>query len=244
MFSLLKTKGELNSMIQNNYFQKTSEGKFWYRCSPKLLFYFTMMCNPGIEDQLIEKYVQEPQNVLMFIQYNQNMAGFQNLQEAGDKVKRIFHIKHAYSMFNKETTTCNLLSIGDTQAGKSDFLEQMTGVKFEKNVPGSPLLFHDSVDLAFDSKENPMGFNLFDFQGKLANFDFELIRLLFDHLPNCYLLVQVLEKNKGYLEKLRRYFDGTDISDRIFVINKDRKGEANACIENFQRLFNISNAKD
>ena len=30
-------------------------------------------------------------------------------------------------------------------------------------------LFHDSVDALFDSKDLPIEFNVFDFQGKFAN---------------------------------------------------------------------------
>ena len=39
-------------------------------------------------------------------------------------------------------------------------------------------MFHDSVDIIFDTKSVPIGFNILDFHGKLANKDFELINLM------------------------------------------------------------------
>ena len=47
----------------------------------------------------------------------------------------------------------------------------------------SACLFHDSVDALFDSIDLPIGFNVFDFQGKFANEDYILIGDLLTHMP-------------------------------------------------------------
>jgi hypothetical protein len=54
-------------------------------------------------------------------------------------------------------------------------------------------LYHDSVDALFHSRDLPIGFNVFDFQGKFANKDYKLIGDLMTHMPSNYLLVQVTE---------------------------------------------------
>ena len=54
-------------------------------------------------------------------------------------------------------------------------------------------MFHDSVDLIFHSKDVPMKFNAFDFHERLANHDWELIRVMLKWLPNCFIFVQVTE---------------------------------------------------
>lgn len=60
---------------------------------------------------------------------------------------------------------------------------------FEVNNNKSIGLYHDAVDIIFESKNIPMGFNVLDFQGRLANRDFELIRVLLKCLPNTSLLI-------------------------------------------------------
>jgi len=49
-------------------------------------------------------------------------------------------------------------------------------------------MFHDSVDVFFDSKEFPTGFNIFDFNG-VSNEDPETIELLLKTLPCSILLI-------------------------------------------------------
>ena len=56
---------------------------------------------------------------------------------------------------------------------------------------GSACLYHDSVDALFNSKDLPMGFNIFDFQGTFANKDFKLINDILTHMPLTYLFIQV-----------------------------------------------------
>ncbi len=59
-------------------------------------------------------------------------------------------------------------------------------------------LFHDSVDALFDSKDLPIEFNVFDFQGKFANEDYKFIGDLLIHMPQNYLLVQVTKPSYIY----------------------------------------------
>ena len=95
----------------------------------------------------------------------------------------------------------NLLCIGSPTAGKSDRLNQMFSLQFELRHPRSCGLWHDSIDVVFHSDELPLGFNVFDFHGQVANHDFKLIEELFEWLPNTYVLIQVIEP--AYLEKLK-----------------------------------------
>ena len=58
-------------------------------------------------------------------------------------------------------------------------------------------MFHDSVDVTFASEEikhkkygqKPLQFNVFDFQGSKANYDFRLIYEMLERMPRTYLLV-------------------------------------------------------
>ena len=58
-------------------------------------------------------------------------------------------------------------------------------------------MFHDSVDVMLDSKEFPLGFNIFDFNG-ISNLDPLTIELLIKSIPNSLILVQV--SSKIYIE--------------------------------------------
>jgi len=51
-------------------------------------------------------------------------------------------------------------------------------------------MFHDSVDLFLNSKEFPIGFNIYDFNG-VANEDYKTIELLLKTLPKSVLLIQI-----------------------------------------------------
>ena len=53
-------------------------------------------------------------------------------------------------------------------------------------------LFHDSFDALFDSKDLPIGFNVFDFQGKFTK---EHYKLLVDLLPHKCILVYENKKD-------------------------------------------------
>jgi hypothetical protein len=49
-------------------------------------------------------------------------------------------------------------------------------------------MFYDSVDVMLDSKEYPLGFNIFDFNG-ISNLDPKTIELVLKTLPKSLLLV-------------------------------------------------------
>ena len=48
---------------------------------------------------------------------------------------------------------------------------------------GAAGLFYDSVDALFHSKDFPMEFNVFDFQGEFVNKDYKLIGDLLTYMP-------------------------------------------------------------
>ena len=95
---------------------------------------------------------------------------------------------------------------------------------------GAAGLFHDSVDALFHSKDNPIGFNVFDFQGEFANKDYKLIGDLLNYMPTVYLLVQVTEPSyiTDVLAKLDKNIRKR-FAKRVLVIikNTDRKQALN-----------------
>ena len=134
------------------------------------------------------------------MQYDQMYQGFELLEEPTQQIERKFNIKHLYSKLKSEKPMNNLLCIGSPKAGKSDRLNQIFSVSFEKRDPRACGLWHDSIDVIFHSPDVPLGFNVFDFHGKMANNDFKMIEDLFEWLPNTYVLVQVIDA--AYLNKL------------------------------------------
>ena len=87
---------------------------------------------------------------------------------------------------------------------------------------GAAGLFHDSVDALFHSKDNPIGFNVFDFQGEFANKDYKLIGDLFTYMPTTYLLVQVNDPSyiTGVLGMLYEVIRNS-FGKRVLVITKN-----------------------
>ena len=112
----------------------------------------------------------------------------------------------------------NVIFIGEPVIGKSSLINDMLNVKFEQRNRNSPGMYHDSVDVIFHSKEVPMKFNAFDFHERLANRDWHLIRTMLECLPNCFLFVQVTDKD-GYYQEMKREI-GELRSQRTFVLLK------------------------
>ena len=108
----------------------------------------------------------------MFMQYDQMHEQFENMLEPEPSLRRTFNVKHLYHKLKSEKPMSNLLCIGSHKAGKSDRLNEMFSVSFEKRDPRACGLWHDSIDVIFHSEEVPLGFNVFDFQGKMANHDY------------------------------------------------------------------------
>ena len=68
-------------------------------------------------------------------------------------------------------------------------INDIFGLKFEVVEEGSAGIFHDSVDALFSSKDIPLGFNVLDFQGTVANRDYKLIESLLSHIPQSFVLM-------------------------------------------------------
>lgn len=67
-------------------------------------------------------------------------------------------------------------------------LNSIYGIQFEVLQRGAIGLFHHSVDVMFDSKEFPSGFNIFDFHG-FANKDVNLIEGLLRAVPYSLIIL-------------------------------------------------------
>ena len=68
-------------------------------------------------------------------------------------------------------------------------INDIFGLKFEVVEEGSAGIFHDSVDALFSSKDIPLGFNVLDFQGTVANRDYKLIESLLSHIPQSFVFL-------------------------------------------------------
>ena len=123
------------------------------------------------------KYLENPINPMMFITYNQGVPGLYDLEADDPRIERTCHMDIAYTKFKK--TQPSLFCFGSPQAQKSVMINDIFGLEFEVLQDGSAGLFHDSVDAIFTSNDIPMGFNVFDVQGSVANRDYTMIdRLL------------------------------------------------------------------
>ena len=83
-------------------------------------------------------------------------------------------------------------------------LNDIFGLFFEVLEKESAGLFHDSVDAVFTCKEIPLGFNILDFQGLVANKDYTMVESLLNNIPQSYILVQINHENylTDILEKI------------------------------------------
>ena len=183
------------------------------------------------------KFLENPFNPVIFISYNQRVKDFTKLQPTDPRVERTVHLDKVYCKYKSYYP--NLICIGSPGSHKSFFLNKMINAQFEVIEKESAGLFHDSVDALFSSKDNPIGFNVFDFQGKFANEDYILIQDLLTHMPSNYLLVQVTELSyitnvlSKLNEKTRKSF-----SRRVLVITKsDDYGMVDDMKEELREIF-------
>lgn len=96
-------------MISHDFVQgEDQKDKIQYSCSQKLLFYYLLECSPHIEQQLVEKYVQDPFNALMFVKYDQTDPNYRKphpnglkLEEADQpgQIKRTIYLQHTFNKF-------------------------------------------------------------------------------------------------------------------------------------------------
>ena len=182
--------------------------------SAKALFYFILKCSPEIEKVMMSKYLENPLNPMMFVEYDQQQEGF--IDAEVDTTRRIMHLDKAFMKYTRQVD-CNLICIGEPGTMKSTLLNQVFGFKFEVmgTDPKQCRMFHDSVDVTFASKDikhttNPnqqFELNVFDFQGDKANQDFKLILEMLERMPNSMLVVQVAkpedeDQEEEYLKAL------------------------------------------
>lgn len=192
VYKLLKYNGSFQSMVTSKYFiDSEQKNEFFYKASIKVPFYLIYECSPNIQPELMAKYLENPFNPMMFVTYNQQVKDFLSLKPTDQQIQRQIHLNLAYKKFKHSAP--NLLCFGSPSSRKSTLLNDIFGVQFEVCAPGSANLFHDSVDAIFSSKELPMGFNVFDFQGQFANTDFKLINDLLRYMPQTYILVQIAD---------------------------------------------------
>ena len=118
----------------------------------------------------------------------------------------------------------------------------MLKAEFEVIEEKSIGLFHDSVDALFNSKDMPIGFNVFDFQGRLANEDWELISKMLENMPSAYLFLQISEN--AYFKQLTSKLDKgllKKFSNRVFVVTKNKDDRKSLLIKKTVRTaFNLT----
>ena len=167
-------------MTQAYFTDKAYKDKLHYSASAKVPFYMIFFSSPYIQDELVEKYLENPCNAFMFVQYDQKHDCIKNNETMPDpQLERKFYMKHLYNKMKNEKPTNNLLCIGDPKSGKSSRLNEIFNIGFETIDSAAVGLWHDSIDVLFHCDELPMEFNLYDFHGNFANNDFTLIKQLF-----------------------------------------------------------------
>lgn len=126
----------------------------------------------------MQKYLENPYNAAPFITYNADIIKSDSLDD--ESITRTIDLKSMYNQF--KIAKPNLLCLGPRKSGKSMMLNSLFGIKFDTIEEEALGLFHNSVDVMFDSKEFPSGFNIYDFQG-LASSDYKLIVGLLSRMP-------------------------------------------------------------
>ena len=203
------------------------KGPFSY-ASDKAMFYFILRCSRGIEDELLAKYLENPLNAMIFVEYKQDEPGFDVESESLEEVKRVLHINKTFAKFEfcAARSTCNLLCIGSPGRGKSTLLNELFKLKFEVIEKESAKAFHDSIDVTFASKEVGLDFNVFDFQGIKANHDWHLIKHLLTSLPQAFLLIIGDEEEgeeKTYMSQFAEAFEEEEedwLEGKFLIINR------------------------
>ena len=212
---VLKYQGSFQQMVSGSFFHYSRQNP-WYRAQASFPFYFLLAIS-GEDDkkELIKQYLWNNVSTLKLIQYDQSSPR---------DAKLTLNCSWTYAKFNyivsnpadgskdksrdKRDPLGNLLCIGSPGAGKSYLLNEIFRTGFDIHDPDALGLYHDSVDVTFRSDDLvPLKFNLFDVQGATANEDWVLIADLLNHLPFCFLLVQV--NDEDYVEKLwEQVFEG------------------------------------
>ena len=201
---LLRYRGSFQQMVLGSFFHQSPQNP-WYRAQASFPFYFLHeISGDNDKKELIKQYLQNDVNPLKLIQYDQNSPQYDaklTLNCSWTYAKFKYIVSNVGDSKHKEVPFANLLCIGSPGAGKSYLLNKMFLTGFDIHDPDSLGLYHDSVDVTFREDDFfPLKFNLFDVQGQRANTDWVLIADLLNHLPFCFLLVQVNEDT--YVEEL------------------------------------------
>ena len=119
------------------------------------------MSPPQVQKMMLDKYLENPMNPMMFIEYDQSVE----TPERTINCEQAYHkLREDYFEGDGSQVKGNLLCIGNPNIGKSTLLNQMFNLQFELNCPGSKGLFHQSVDVTFATGDIlPMDVNVFDF---------------------------------------------------------------------------------
>ena len=102
------------------------------------LYYLLKVSPAKVQQMMLEKYLENPINPLLFVEYNQEKVSFE----------RTIHCDKAYHKLRDnylETGIAakgNLLCIGNSNIGKSSLLNEMFNLQFEVNCTRSKGLFH------------------------------------------------------------------------------------------------------
>ena len=72
VYMMLKYAGNMQHMIRSEYHTDAQfREEFWYRASEKLPFYYLLKVSPPeVRKMMLEKYLENPLNPLMFIEYD------------------------------------------------------------------------------------------------------------------------------------------------------------------------------
>ena len=128
---MLKYAGDMQLMVRSEFFtsEKYKE-KFWYFASSKLPFYYMHKVSPPkLQTMMMDKYLENPVNPLMLIEYD---------QRDGSELRAVY-VKEAYNKLKDNSFAVdsqlkgNLLCIGDPNIGKSYLLNKMFNLQFELN---------------------------------------------------------------------------------------------------------------
>ncbi len=165
---------------------------------------------------MMKSFLDNPFNPVMFASYNQSVPKLAELDSSNPKVQRTFHLDVVYPKFKVRKP--NLLCMGARATQKSTLLNIMLSSDFEVIHEGSKsqnaCLFHDSIDAIFDSKDFPIGFNVFDLQGYACE-DFFLIEKLLKNMPDVFIMVFV--RTHDWFKKLAEFWKDDPETKDLFV---------------------------
>ena len=72
VYMMLKYAGNMQHMIRSDFYTDAKyKEEFWYRASEKVPFYYLLKVSPPeVQKLMLDKYLENPVNPLMFVEYN------------------------------------------------------------------------------------------------------------------------------------------------------------------------------